>query len=283
MTGAIDPNRAAEALRDAFRSRGADPKPRAYLVLGSGLSELAEELENAVEVPFSDLPGFPTPGVSGHRGRFLLGSLGTAEVLVQTGRLHLYEGHPPATVVLPVRTVAALGVPVAVFTNAAGGINRHLAPGDLMLIDDHINLMFRSPLAGPVVGTEDRFPDMSAPYDPGLQAIAERAATAERIPLVRGTYAAVLGPSFETPAEIRMLASWRADAVGMSTVPEVIAARAVGVRVLALSMITNRAAGLGAESLSHDEVLTVGKQAGASLARILRRVAAELESAGTVR
>ncbi|RMH11091.1 MAG: purine-nucleoside phosphorylase, partial [Gemmatimonadetes bacterium] len=185
---------------------------------------------------------------------------------------HAYEGHPMEVLCAPVRVARRLGVHTCIFTNAAGGAAPRLGPGSLMLIDDHINLLWRSPLAGPVLDGETRFPDMSAPYDPALQRLALEVARDARVPLERGTYAAVLGPSYETPAEVRMLRWMGADAIGMSTVPEVITARAAGLRVLGFSLITNRAAGLSGQPLSHDEVVEVGRRAGARLEGILRGV-----------
>jgi purine-nucleoside phosphorylase len=197
-------------------------------------------------------------------------------VLVQSGRFHLYEGHPAEIAALPTRVFARLGVGTLVLTNAAGGIRRTFRPPTLMLIVDHINLMFRNPLVGPVADGELRFPDMSDPYDAALRRRAHEVAQTERIPLEDGVYAALLGPSFETPAEIRMLERIGADAVGMSTVPEVIAARARGMRCLGFSSITNVASGLSAQPLSHAEVLAVGRQVAGQLERLIRGVVAGL-------
>lgn len=246
--------------------------PEVQLVLGSGLGGVAEAVEGAVEVPFPEVPGLPAAGVAGHAGRFVAGTMGGRAVLLQSGRFHLYEGHPPDLVVAPVRIAAALGARTLILTNAAGGIHPALEPGALMLLDDHMDLMARSPLAGAVRPGEARFPDMSAPYDPALQDVALEEAAELAVPLHRGVYAGLLGPSFETPAEIRMLQRLGADAVGMSTVPEVITARALGLRCLAFSAITNRAAGLAPEPPSHEEVMEVGRRAGKSLAELLRRV-----------
>ena len=254
--------------------------PEALVVLGSGLSDLADEVEGGIAVPFVDVPGYPAPTVEGHAGRYVGGHLEGVPVLVQAGRFHVYEGHSMEQVVAPVRVASALGVNVVIVTNAAGGVTRGLEPGSLMLIEDHVNLMWRSPLAGPVREGEDRFPDMSRPYDPALQRLTARAALELGIRLRRGTYCALAGPTYETPAEVRMLERLGADAVGMSTVPEVVTSRALGLRVLAVSMITNRAAGLGVGSLSHQEVIQVGREAGATLRRLLRRVIAELPGVG---
>jgi purine-nucleoside phosphorylase len=197
-------------------------------------------------------------------------------VLFQGGRFHFYEGHPAELVVAPVRLAAALGVKSVILTNAAGGIARGLGPGALMLLDDHLNLMGRSPLAGPVRAGEARFPDLVAPYDPSLQARALKVAGELGIRLHRGVYAAVLGPSYETPAEVRFLEKVGAHAVGMSTVPEAIAAAALGLPVLGISLITNRAAGLGGETLDHQEVLDVGRDAGGKVERFLRALIREI-------
>jgi purine-nucleoside phosphorylase len=188
------------------------------------------------------------------------------------GRYHLYEGHPPEAVVFPVRTMLALGVETLIVTNAAGGIARTLAPGDLMILDDHINLMWRNPLIGPVSPGDSRFPDMAEPYDRGLQALAGRVAADLKIRTARGVYCAVLGPSYETPAEVRMCARLGADAVGMSTVPEVIAARALGLRVLGISLISNAAAGSRPEPLSHEEVVAAGEAASEHFGRQIRGI-----------
>ncbi len=266
---------AAEAIREkAPRFFGAGG-PEAHLVLGSGLSALADRVSDPVTVPFADVPGFPSVDVAGHQGVFRLGTVAGKRVLVQAGRFHLYEGHSPSDVIAPVRVGAALNSPVLILTNAAGGIGRTLHPGSVMVIDDHINLMWRSPLAGPVVGGEGRFPDLSQPYDRDLQRLAHRVALELGIPVERGTYAAVMGPSYETPAEIQMLHHLGADAVGMSTVPEAIAAAALGLRVLGFSMISNKAAGLG-PPLNHAEVMAVGRDAGGRLGQVVEGVLARL-------
>jgi len=250
--------------------------PEVFLVLGSGLSGLADGVEDAVTIPFSEVPGFPQVGVAGHAGHLVFGVLEGKRVLMQAGRFHFYEGHPAEVVVAPVRLAAALGAGTVILTNAAGGIAKELEAGSIMLLDDHLNLMGRSPLAGPVHGSEDRFPDMSQPYDSGLQKKALELAGALGIPLSRGTYAAVLGPSYETPAEIRYLERAGAHAVGMSTVPEAITARALGLRVVGFSLITNRAAGMGNATLDHQEVLDVGDQAGEKLRALVRALIREL-------
>ena len=248
--------------------------PHAILVLGSGLGGLADEIEDAVAVPFEEIPGFPrrTQALAGHAGRLVAGRLEGVEVAAMQGRFHLYEGWTPADVALPIRALAALGPQVMVLTNAAGGLRPGMVPGDLMLIADHINLMGQNPLVGQVIPGEQRFPDMSDPYDAAFRAAAEEVALDLRIPVTQGVYAALLGPSYETPAEIRMLARLGADAVGMSTVPEVIVARAIGIRCLGISCITNLAAGLGNAKLTHDEVMEVGAAVRDRLVALVRGV-----------
>jgi len=266
---------AAEALRSAAPRFFDTGPPQAHLVLGSGLSDLADRVQDAESVPFAHLPGFAQADVVGHRGVFLLGALGGRRVMVQAGRFHMYEGYGASDVVAPIRVGAALGSPVLILTNAAGGIRNTLQPGSAMVIDDHINLTWNSPLAGPVFGDEQRFPDMSQPYDRVLQELAHAVAREAGVPLERGTYAAMLGPSYETPAEVRMLARMGADAVGMSTAPEAITAAALGLRVLGFSMISNMAAGMG-PALSHDDVVQVGKEAGGRLSEVIEGVLARL-------
>jgi purine-nucleoside phosphorylase len=259
--------------------------PRLAVVLGSGLGHLADELEDAATVSFAEVPGFPPATVPGHAGTFVAGRLDGAEVLFQRGRYHMYEGHSPAHVAAPTRVAAALGVESLVLTNAAGGVRPALEPGDLLLLEDHINLMGRSPLVGLVEDGETRFPDMSEPYDASLRRLALDAAAELGIELERGVYAAMLGPAYETAAEVRMLGRLGADVVGMSTVPEVLVARARGMRVLALSVVTNQATGLGGGPLSHEEVVEVGRRAAGKLARLLRvvipRVASGAQSGST--
>lgn len=248
--------------------------PHAILVLGSGLGGLADEIEDAVRIPFDDIPGFPrrTQALEGHAGALVAGRLEGVELAAMQGRFHLYEGWGPSDVALPIRALAALGAGVMVLTNAAGGLRPGMQPGDLMVIADHLNLMWRNPLIGQVVPGEERFPDMSDPYDARFRRVAEEVALERGIPVTQGVYAALLGPSYETPAEIRMLSRLGADAVGMSTVPEVLVARALGVRCLGISCITNLAAGLGGEKLSHDEVMREGANARARLVPLVRGV-----------
>lgn len=247
-------------------------KPRALLVLGSGLDGVAEDMDDRQVVPYTHLPGLPQTGVAGHRGALIAGLLAGVPVLVQAGRFHCYEGHPLPLVALPARLAEAFGVEALIITNAAGGIRETFGPGTLMLIEDHINLQWRNPLVGPRYGDDLRFPDMSEPYDPILRAAARKAASEAGVTLEEGVYAAVLGPSYETAAEIRALRTLGADAVGMSTVPEVTTARAAGIRCMGLSMITNLATGVGHDALSHDEVLEVGRESAARVGAVLRGV-----------
>lgn len=266
MSG-IDVAAAAAYLRSELPFR-----PRVAVVLGSGLGPMVSELADGSAVAFCEIPGFPSASVAGHAGKFVAGRLGGAEVLVQSGRYHLYEGHAPEVVAAPVRVMAELGVEALVLTNAAGGLRAEMEPGDLVLLEDHINLTGRSPLVGPVREGEQRFPDMSSPYDPQFRLLAVEAAAQLGLGLTGGVYAGVLGPSYETAAEVRMLAALGADVVGMSTVTEVIAARARGVRCLAFSVVTNKATGLGGGELSHADVVAVGQEAGTRLAQILRAI-----------
>lgn len=246
--------------------------PRALLVLGSGLGGLADEIEDTVRIGYELIPGFGRSTVEGHAGALVFGRWEGVEVAAMQGRLHLYEGRTPTELAVPIRSLAELGAELLLVTNAAGGIRPGFTPGDLMLIADHLNLTGRNPLVGRLASGEERFPDMSEPYDRELRRTAAAVALELRVPLTEGVYAAVLGPSYETPAEIRMLARLGADAVGMSTVPEVIAARARGMRVLGISCITNLAAGLGGGPLSHSEVMETGARVRERLAALLRSV-----------
>jgi purine-nucleoside phosphorylase len=272
--GAPEAARAAERIR--ARVGAGFRAPACGIVLGSGLGGLMQAVDDAVAVPFADIPGFPAATVAGHAGQLLLGTLEGVPVALLAGRLHLYEGHSPALAGFPVRVLHALGAPIYLASNAAGGINRTLQPGDLMLIADHINLMFRNPLHGPVQSGDTRFPDMAAPYDPALRALLRTTGQALGIALKEGVYMGLLGPTYETPAEVRMLEKFGADAVGMSTVPEVVVARALGMRTVAVSLITNPAAGLGPEPLDHREVLAVGHQAAVRFEQLVRGFVAAL-------
>jgi len=263
---------AAAAIRACLDGRS----PTVAIVLGSGLGQFADRLERAVRIPYTDIPHFPAPTVIGHSGELVAGTLAGHEVLVQSGRFHMYEGHPAALCALPVRVFGRLGVGSLVLTNAAGGIRRSFGSGTVMLIADQINLTFRNGLFGGVLPGEARFPDMSDPYDSGLRGIARETARRLRIPLAEGVYVGLLGPSYETPAEIRMLERLGADAVGMSTVIETIAARAAGMRCLGFSAITNPAAGVTPHKLHHLEVMEVAYRIAGELAALIEGVVAEL-------
>ena len=253
-------------------------QPRVAMVLGSGLSSDAFALENPLSVPLEDLLHVPRPSVAGHGGQWTFGKIAGVEVVIAGGRVHGYEGVELAVATLGIRVMARLGCEILVLTNAAGGIRDDLQPGTLMRITDHINLLGSSPLLGPHVESwGERFPDMSAVYDPELGRSAESVARAVDATLATGVYAAMLGPQYETPAEIRFLRNAGADAVGMSTVPEAIVGRQSGLRILGVSLISNRAAGLTAgHVLSHEEVLEAGRLAGGKLSAILTGVLAGL-------
>jgi purine-nucleoside phosphorylase len=246
-------------------------EPRVGVVLGSGLGPFADGLADLVKIPYAELPHLPSSNVVGHAGNLCFGRVDDVPVVCMQGRVHTYEGHPMWQVVHGVRVMARLGVSCVLLTNAAGGIAEGWAPGDLMVITDHLNFMFHHPLLGPneeALGT--RFPDMTNAYDPGLRAMVEDVARAENIELRHGVYAGWLGPCYETPAEIRMLKTLGAQAVGMSTVPEVIALRHMKTRVAALSCVTNLAAGLGKGELDHKEVEETARARRADLQRLLR-------------
>ena len=263
---------AAEAVRARLGGR----RPKVAIVLGSGLGGLADQVSDAVRIGYGDIPGFHVPTVEGHKGELVAGRLGGVDVIMQSGRFHMYEGHSAQVSVLPVRVCASLGVSTLIVTNAAGGIRRTFAPGTLMLISDHINLTGRNPLEGAVLAGETRFPDMTVAYDAQLRDVARRVATAQGTRLDEGVYCALLGPTYETPAEVRMLERLGADAVGMSTAPETIVARARGMRVLGFSLITNPAAGTTAALLDHKEVMAVAAEAGGRLASLIAGVVGEI-------
>ncbi len=263
---------AAEYLRPRLDGRS----PSVALVLGSGLGALADAVEDPVAVPYAEIPGFARTTVEGHAGRLVAGSLEGVDVVVFQGRYHAYEGHDPADLATPVRTAAALGAKTLIVTCAAGGVTRRLGAGSLMCIADHLNLMGLNPLAGPAREGEPRFPDLTDAYDPALRERAGAAAEELGIELAEGVYAAMLGPSYETPAEIRMLERLGADAVGMSTVPEVIAARSAGLRVLGIALSTNAAAGVMEGPLDHDEVIAAGDAAAEDFQRLIRGTLARL-------
>jgi len=262
---------------DAIQAAAPDLQPRIGLILGSGLGALADDLEDAVAVAYADLSGFPRPTVEGHDGRMVLGRLEGLPVACLQGRVHLYEGVPASAVNVPVRTLKALGCEILVLTNAAGSLRAEIGAGAIALIADHINLQGQNPLVGAngdAIGP--RFPDLSEVYDPALREQLARIAEGLGVELASGVYLAVLGPSFETPAEIRAFRALGADLIGMSTVPEAISARHAGLRVVGLSVVTNLAAGLAAGPLSHEETLGQASAAAASLAKVLRAFCREL-------
>lgn len=247
------------------------------LVLGSGWGDFAAQVENPVHIPYAEVPGFPCAGVAGHAGEWVIGEIAGKKVAVMSGRFHYYEGHDMKTVTLPVRVMQKLGVKTLILTNAAGGINGEFEVGDLMLISDHISMTGTSPLFGP--NSEElgpRFPDMTHAYDRDLRFLAHLVANGQHFRLREGVYAQMPGPCYETPAEIRMLRVLGADAVGMSTVPEVIAARHGGMKVMGLSCITNMAAGVLDTPLSHGEVMEASRKAAgrvkAFLEEMIRRI-----------
>ena len=243
--------------------------PGRAVVLGSGLGVLADHLTDVRELDTGAIPHFPVSTVHGHAGRLAAGLLEGTPVLALKGRVHAYEGYSQEQVVFPVRLMAALGVTRLLTTNAVGCIHRRLRPGDLVLLVDQINLMFRNPLRGPDDGQGPRFPDMSAPYDADLNAAALATAVEQGLALHTGVMAGLLGPSYETPAEIRMLGRLGADVVGMSTIPETIAARRLGLRVAAISCVTNFAAGMTGRPLDHSEVTEVAEQARGRFSRLV--------------
>jgi purine-nucleoside phosphorylase len=251
--------------------------PKVGIVLGSGLGELADDIEDAVAIPFEALPGWPIATAPGHVGRLILGSLAGVPVVALQGRFHLYEGNDPGLVVQPVLLFRQLGAEIVVLTNAAGGANPAFGPGTLMVISDHINLQMRSPLFGANADElGPRFPDLTDAWSPRLRAKLHEAGRAEGINLDEGIYAGFLGPNYETPAEVRMARLMGADAVGMSTVLEAIAARWAGLELCGVSLVTNAGAGYTGVPLSHAEVMAAGAEAGPRLARVLRRFLAGL-------
>lgn len=245
--------------------------PQIGVVLGSGLGAFADSLSEVQKTPFASIPHFPPASVSGHPGNLCFGRLGTLDVACLQGRIHAYEGHAVGRLVFGVRLLASLGCRVVLLTNASGGIRDDLGEGSLMLVSDHLNLTGKNPLVGPVEAQGLRFLDMTQAYDPGLRELASEAASQMNLDLKEGTYAGLLGPSYETPAEVRMLRVLGADAVGMSTVLETLALRHLGVRVGAVSVITNRAAGLSGRPLDHTDVERTAERTGRVLVELLGR------------
>jgi len=275
ITPADQPARLA-ALDAAVRARTA-LVPELGIVLGSGLGGLADELQDAVAVDFASLPGWPAATAPGHVGRLLLGTIEGRRVVLLQGRFHLYEGNDPGLVVQPVLLFRRLGATAVLLTNAAGGLDPGFGPGTIMVIRDHINLTGRNPLIGrdaDAIGP--RFPDLTEAWSPRLRAQLHAAAAAAGVPVAEGTYVGLTGPSYETPAEVRMLAALGGSAVGMSTVLEAIAARWAGLEVAGLSLVTNAGAGYSGAPLTHEEVLAAGIEAGPRLVRLTRRFVRDL-------
>ncbi|WP_446742244.1 purine-nucleoside phosphorylase [Silvibacterium acidisoli] len=264
-------DQAAEAA--AYLSARLTIRPAIAVVLGSGLGGFAAELGQPVTIPYSEIPHFPQSTVPGHHGQLVAGTLKGVPLIVMQGRVHGYEGYSPEQVVFPVRVLRCLGIRSLVLTNAAGGIRESLKQGQLVLLSDHINFTGKNPVAG---ANDERFGprffDMSEAYSKTLREIAQRAAQSEGYVLEEGVYLGLLGPSFETPAEIRAFRTMGADLVGMSTVMETIAARHMGIEVLGISCVTNMAAGIQAEPLSHEEVMETGRRVESTIARLLKRV-----------
>jgi len=266
-----------DALEAAVRARSS-LVPVVGIVLGSGLGGLADDLEDAVAIPFAELPGWPTATAPGHVGRLLLGRLGGRPVVMLQGRFHMYEGLDPGLIIQPVLLFARLGAKAVFLTNAAGGLDPSFGPGTLMVISDHINLTGKNPLIG--ANADDigpRFPDLTYAWSPALRTLLHAAAEAEGVALAEGVYVGLTGPNYETPAEVRMLAALGGHAVGMSTVLECIAARWAGLDVVGVSLVSNAGAGYSGVPLTHQEVLASGLEAGPRLARVIRRFVADLE------
>ena len=268
----MDPYRQIEEAAAAVRSR-VGALPETAVVLGSGLGDFADTLSEAMVTPYADLPHWPASAVAGHAGRLVIGTAAGRRIAALAGRAHFYEGHDLSAVVFATRVMALLGVQQVILTNAAGGINTGFAQGALMIIDDHINLLGSNPL----IGANDerfgpRFPDMSEVYSARLRRLADEAAASRKVPVAHGVYVAVHGPSYETPAEIRFLRTIGADAVGMSTVPEAIAARHMGIEVLGISCITNMAAGILPQPLVHEEVMATASRVRGSFIALLEGI-----------
>ena len=273
-------DRAMKALDCLCRAAG-DFKPRAAVVLGSGLGSVADEVEDARILSAAEIPGWPLSTAPGHAGRVVMGMLEGCPVILLQGRVHCYEGYSMREVTFPVRVLGMMGVRQYVATNASGGVNPDLAPGDIAAVWDHINLMGANPLVGPSEPRWNvRFPDMTHAYSPRLLELLDRAAAGVGMTLKRGVYAAFMGPSYETPAEVRMARILGADLVGMSTVPEVVVANAMGMETAVLSCVANRASGMGDEHLTEEEVLRVMAESSRSLALLIRGLLRALASGG---
>jgi len=262
---------------DMVRARLDAEFPKTVLVLGSGIGRFAERLSGAKTIPYCEIPGFSASTVAGHDGKLMVGDVGGAPLAIMAGRIHAYEGHAPQSIALPIRVLRKLGAERLILTNASGGLKADMATGTLMIVTDHINFSGTNPLVGPnddAVGP--RFPDMTDAYDPHLRLLLVEAARDADVEVRKGIYLYTLGPNFETPAEIRMFAALGADAVGMSTVPECIAARHCGLKVAALSLVTNLAAGLGDTALTHADTLAEAEKAYGRVERLLLKFLAKL-------
>jgi purine-nucleoside phosphorylase len=272
----IDQPARLDALAAAVRAK-TDIVPEVGIVLGSGLGGLADELEHPIAIPFADLPGWPAATAPGHVGRLLIGRLAGRPVAMLQGRFHLYEGNAPGLVVQPVLLFRRLGAQVLVLTNASGGLDPSFGPGTLMVIRDHLNLTGQNPLIGPnAADLGDRFPDMTDAWSTRLRGRLHAAGGAEGVQLAEGVYVGLVGPNYETPAEVRLYAALGGHAVGMSTVMECIAARWAGLEVCGISLVTNAGAGYTGEPLAHEEVLAAGAEASPRLARVIRRFIKDL-------
>lgn len=276
---ANSPSRQADEAVAAIRTRARGPlTPRVGVVLGSGLAAFGDSIEDAVRIPYGDIPHFPRPTAEGHRGELVLGNVSGVPVAVMSGRVHFYEGYGDQQVVYPVRILGRLGVKAIVLTNAAGAVNKLYKPGDFMVLRDHLNLTGRNPLLGPNdPDLGPRFPDMSQPYDFALRGSTLAAFRTAQATVHEGVYVGLLGPSYETPAEIKMFRFFEADAVGMSTVLETIAARHMGIKVIGISCITNAASDQGGEALSHESVLEEGRKAEGKFVAALRATIGGIE------
>jgi len=282
MRGGDDLYERIQATVAAIRAK-TSVVPQLGMILGSGLGGYADRLEDAVAIPYGELPGFPQSGVHGHAGRLVIGTRAGVRVVAMQGRVHLYEGHDARTISFPARVLVALGAKIILVTNAAGGLNPAWKPGTLMLIRDHIDLLRDHALRGP---NDDRlgprFPDMTTTYTPELRTIVKNAALGAKIDLEEGVYVAMPGPTYETPAEVKMLQVLGADATGMSTVPEVVVARHMGAGVIGISCITNQAAGITGAALSHDEVTETATRVRATFEALLDATLAALAAQGAL-
>lgn len=274
-------NKIAESAK--FLQTKIKNKPKIGIVLGSGLGIYVDQIQNKTIIPYQDIPHFKKTAVEGHEGILISGEVHGVPVIALQGRMHAYEGHHMDEIVHPVRTLAALGIEMLFVTNASGGINENFHPGDLVAIEDHINLSGRNPLVGPnIAELGPRFPDMSTAYDPELRQLLKKVAKNHNVDLKDGVYCSVLGPTYETPAEIRMLRIIGADLVGMSTVPEVIVGAHIGLKVAGVACVTNYAAGIKLEKLSHADVKKVAEKAMVGFATILTETIGELKKLGKV-